>query len=50
MAMLHLSTGYLLTLFVVVHVYLATTGETFFSLYRAIISGGRPRRDSRTEN
>ena len=41
MAMLHLSVGYLLTLFLVVHIYLATTGETFFALYRAMITGGR---------
>ncbi len=45
MAMLHLATGYLLTLFVIVHVYLATTGETFFALFREIIVGTRqPRR------
>ncbi len=47
MAMLHLCVGYLLTLFVVVHVYLATTGETFFSLYREMITGDRAPRGSR---
>jgi thiosulfate reductase cytochrome b subunit len=41
MAMLHLTVGYLLTLFLVVHIYLATTGETFFSLIREIVSGNR---------
>jgi thiosulfate reductase cytochrome b subunit len=39
MAMIHLSMGYLLTLFVIVHIYLATTGETFFALSRGIIFG-----------
>ncbi|MEE9280962.1 MAG: cytochrome b/b6 domain-containing protein, partial [Myxococcota bacterium] len=47
MAMLHLSVGYLLTLFLVVHIYLATTGETFFSLYREMITGDRAPRGSR---
>ncbi len=47
MAMLHLAVGYLLTLFLVVHVYLATTGETFFSLYREMLTGDRTRRGSR---
>ena len=41
MAILHLSVGYLLTLFLVVHIYLATTGETFFSLIREMITGNR---------
>jgi thiosulfate reductase cytochrome b subunit len=41
MALLHLSVGYLLTLFLVVHIYLATTGETFFSLTREMITGSR---------
>lgn len=41
MAMLHLSVGYGLTLFVLVHAYLATTGETVFSLYRDMITGRR---------
>ena len=41
MAMLHLTVGYLLTLFLVVHIYLATTGETFFSLIREMITGNR---------
>ena len=46
MAVLHLAVGYLLTLFLVVHVYLATTGETFFSLIREMITGNRkPGRD-----
>ena len=49
MAMLHLSVGYLLTLFLVVHIYLATTGETFFSLYREIIFSDRPPPRSRDE-
>ncbi len=47
MAMLHLSVGYLLTLFTVVHIYLATTGETLFSLYREMITGDRAMRRSR---
>ena len=47
MAMLHLGVGYLLTLFLVVHIYLATTGETFFSLYREMITGDRAPRGSR---
>ena len=47
MAMLHLSVGYLLTMFLVVHIYLATTGETFFSLYREMIFGDRAPRGSR---
>ena len=42
MAILHLAVGYLLTLFLVVHIYLATTGETFFSLIREMIFGKRP--------
>ena len=42
MAMLHLSVGYLLnTLFLIVHIYLATTGESFLALYREIITGAR---------
>ncbi len=45
MAILHLSVGYLLTLFVVVHVYLATTGETFFALFREMITGVRETSD-----
>ena len=50
MAMLHLSVGYLLTLFVLVHIYLATTGETFFSLFREMITGDRRApRGSRTD-
>lgn len=48
MAMLHLSAGYLLSLFVVVHIYLATTGETFFSLYREMIFGDRAPRSRPT--
>jgi thiosulfate reductase cytochrome b subunit len=47
MAMLHLGAGYLLTLFLIVHIYLATTGETFFSLYREILTGNRTPRNSR---
>ena len=47
LAMLHLCVGYLLTLFLVVHIYLATTGETFFTLYREIITGHRAPRGSR---
>lgn len=41
LAILHLSVGYVLTLFLVVHIYLATTGETFFSLSREMITGNR---------
>ena len=41
MAMLHLCVGYLLTLFLIVHIYLATTGETFLALYREMITGDR---------
>jgi len=41
MAMLHLGSGYLLILFLVVHVYLTTTGETFFALYREMIAEKR---------
>ena len=37
MAMLHLGVGYILTLFLLVHVYLATTGETFFALFGEMI-------------
>lgn len=48
MAMLHLCVGYLLTLFLVVHAYLGTTGETFFSLYREMILGDRAPRGPRT--
>jgi thiosulfate reductase cytochrome b subunit len=48
MAILHLSVGYLLTLFLVVHMYLATTGETFFSLIREIITGDRESRSKQS--
>ena len=44
MAMLHLTVGYLLTIFLIAHIYLATTGETFFALFRGIIFGERPPR------
>lgn len=47
MAFLHLSVGYLLTLFLVIHVYLATTGATFFALFREMITGVRETGDSR---
>jgi thiosulfate reductase cytochrome b subunit len=40
-AMLHLSVGYVLTLFVIGHIYLATTGETVFALSREMITGIR---------
>jgi thiosulfate reductase cytochrome b subunit len=46
MAMLHLSVGYLLTLFVIIHIYLATTGETVFSLCREMFTGDRTPRGS----
>lgn len=46
LAILHLTVGYVLTLFLVAHIYLATTGETIFSLYREMIMGGRTARDS----
>jgi thiosulfate reductase cytochrome b subunit len=42
MAMLHLAVAYALTLFILVHAYLATTGETLFGLYREMIFGARP--------
>ena len=41
MAIIHLSAGYLISLFVVVHIYLATTGATFLSLFREMITGVR---------
>ena len=41
MTVLHLAAGYLLTLFLVVHIYLATTGETLTSLTREMITGRR---------
>lgn len=50
MAMLHLSVGYLLTLFLVLHIYLATTGETFFSLYREIITGNEAQTSSENDS
>jgi thiosulfate reductase cytochrome b subunit len=37
-AITHLCVGYLLTLFLVIHIYLATTGETLFSLTREMIT------------
>lgn len=40
-AILQLTVGYVLTLFVVLHTYLATPGETFFSLFREMIDGNR---------
>ncbi|MBJ19185.1 MAG: cytochrome b [bacterium] len=40
-AILHLILGYFLTLFLIAHVYLATTGETFFALFREMITGDR---------
>lgn len=41
MAVLHLTVGYILTLFLVIHIYLATTGETVFALTREMITGTR---------
>ena len=39
--MLHLSVGYLMTLFLVFHVYLSTTGEHVGTLYREMVTGLR---------
>ena len=39
MAMLHTITGYLLSVFMFVHIYLATTGHTALELYRSMITG-----------
>jgi len=50
MAMLHLGIGYLLSVFVVIHVYMATTGETVFSLYASMITGDREPPDRPGEN
>lgn len=40
-AFLHTIVGYLLSLFMVVHIYLGTTGESPTALYRAMLSGSR---------
>ncbi len=48
MVMLHLGVGDFLTLFLVVYIYLATTGEAFFALFREMITGDRAPRGSRT--
>lgn len=47
-AILHLTLGYVLTLFLVVHIYLATTGETFFALSREMLMGDRAPRGGAT--
>lgn len=39
----HTIVGYLLSLFLVVHVYLGTTGETVTTLYRAMLTGNGDR-------
>jgi thiosulfate reductase cytochrome b subunit len=41
-ALSHTALGYLVTLFMVVHMYLGTTGETITTLYRAMLSGYHP--------
>lgn len=38
-AMLHLASGWLLAIFVLVHLYLITTGDTVFANLRAMVSG-----------
>jgi thiosulfate reductase cytochrome b subunit len=40
-AMVHLATGWLMCLFMLVHVYLATTGERVTTLYREMLTGVR---------
>lgn len=40
-ALVHLAAGYVLTLFLIFHVYLATTGETVGTLYREMLTGVR---------
>ena len=52
-AMLHLAVGYLMTIFLLFHIYLATTGDHVTTLYREMVTGLRtsapppPRRGSR---
>lgn len=41
MAMLHLTVGWLLALFLIFHIYLATTGEHISTLYEEMITGMR---------
>jgi thiosulfate reductase cytochrome b subunit len=38
-AMAHVVTSYLLALFLLVHIYIITTGETVFSNLRAMVTG-----------
>lgn len=40
-AMLHLAVGYLMTIFLLFHVYLATTGDHVSTLYREMVTGLR---------
>ncbi len=39
MALLHIITGYILSIFMFVHIYLGTTGHTAFDLFKAMITG-----------
>lgn len=41
MAMLHLTVGYLLAIFLIFHIYLATTGDTVGTMFREMATGLR---------
>ncbi len=48
-ALMHTFLGYLLGLFMMVHIYLGTTGNTFLELYKGIVTGWVPAHNGTAE-